>query len=154
METDILFKGMPSNALEQHLHVLQRADGHTGLADITHYALIVGVVAAMRGQVEGHGQALLTTGQVAAIESVGFLGRRESGILTDGPRAESVHHGVRATQIGRYAGGIIQVLHPFQVFLGINRLHFNVLRRLPVSVDAVGLLPLSAVDGLESGIYI
>ena len=41
------------NLVEQNLHVEDAVDGHTGLTDVTHHTLVVRVVAAVRGQVEG-----------------------------------------------------------------------------------------------------
>ena len=77
---------------EQHLHVLFVADAHTGLTHIAHHAGVVGVVTTVRRQVESYRKALLTRSEVTAIERIRLLGSRESGILTDGPRAEGVHH--------------------------------------------------------------
>ena len=99
--------------VEEHLHVLQRADAHACLAHITDDTGIVRVVTTVRRQVEGYGQSLLTACQVAAVESVRLLGRRETGILTDSPRAEGVHHTIRATEEGRNTGGKVQMLHAF-----------------------------------------
>ena len=107
-------------AVEQHLHVLQRADGHTCLADIAYHAFIVGVVATMCGQVEGHGKALLAAGQ--------GCGGRKRWI----PRRWRIRHiGGWSTGASRtswstghaskgHTGRIVQMLHPFQVFLGIT----------------------------------
>ena len=62
---------------------------------------------------------------------------------------------------GKFRGFLIfitvlreMVFQSFEVFFCINRLHFNVFRRFPISMDAVSLLPLSTVSGLECGIYI
>ena len=142
------------NALEQHFHVLQRADGHAGLAYITNHTFIVRVITAVRGEVESDRKAFLAGSQVTTVECIGLLCRREPCILADGPRTESVHHRIRATQIGRQTGSILQMLHALEVFFCINRLYFNMFRRLPISMDAVSLLPLGTVDGLESGIDI
>ena len=46
------------NLVEQDLHVEDRIDGHAGLADVAGHALVVGVVAAMRGEIEGDREAL------------------------------------------------------------------------------------------------
>ena len=99
------------NLVEEDLHVEDGVDGDTGFTDITDHARVIGVVAAVRGEVEGHGQALLTSGEVAAVEGVGLLGGGETGILTDGPRAEHIHHRVRSAQIRRDARCVIQMLH-------------------------------------------
>ena len=46
------------DAVEQDLHVLDRVDRHAGLADVAGDARVVAVVAAVRGEVEGHADAL------------------------------------------------------------------------------------------------
>ena len=45
-----------------------------GLAHVAHHTGVVGVIAAVGGQVEGNGQTLLTGRQIAAVEGVGLLG--------------------------------------------------------------------------------
>jgi hypothetical protein len=42
--------------VEEHFHVFHRVDGHAGLADIPHDPGVVRIVAAVGGQVEGHGK--------------------------------------------------------------------------------------------------
>ena len=42
------------NSVEEHLHVLERADGDTGFADVTDNALVIGIVTAVCREVEGH----------------------------------------------------------------------------------------------------
>ena len=51
------------DAVEQDLHVLDRVDGHAGLADVAGDARMVAVVAAVGRQVEGHRDALPAAGQ-------------------------------------------------------------------------------------------
>jgi hypothetical protein len=87
------------NLIEQHLHVEDRVDGHSGLADVPVTRSMVGVVAAVRSQVECDGEPFLSRGQVAAIERVGLFGGREAGILANRPGLHHVHGAVRATQI-------------------------------------------------------
>jgi hypothetical protein len=43
------------------------------------------------------------------------------------------------------------MLHAFEVFFGVDGLNVNLLGRLPVGGDAVFLLPLQAVLGLNAG---
>ena len=74
------------DAVEQRAHVEDRVDRHAGHADVARHARVVGVVAAVGGEVEGDRQALLAGGEVAPVEGVGVLGRREAGVLADGPR--------------------------------------------------------------------
>jgi hypothetical protein len=49
-------------------------DRHAGLAHVARHARMVAVVAAVRGQVEGHRHALPAGGQRLAVEGVGFFG--------------------------------------------------------------------------------
>jgi hypothetical protein len=81
IDTDI----SPKDAVEQDLHVLDAVDGHARLADIAHHAGVVAVIAAMGGQVESDRQALLPRRQIAAIESVRFLGGGKARVLADRP---------------------------------------------------------------------
>ena len=53
-------------------------DRHAGLADIADDARVVAVIAAMGGEIEGDGQALLPGGQVAAVEGVALLSGGEA----------------------------------------------------------------------------
>ena len=92
------------DAVEQRAHVVDAVDGHAGHADVAFHAGMVAVVAAMRGEVEGDGEALLTGGDVAAVEGVRFLGGGEAGVLADGPGLGDVHRRVRAAHVGRDAG--------------------------------------------------
>ena len=119
------------NAVEEHLHVLDRTNRHTGLAHVTNHTRMVGVVAAVRSQVESHRQTLLTGRQVAAIEGVGLLGGRETGILADGPRTHHIHRRVGTAQEGGDTCRIVQVLHAFEVFGRIGSLDGNALGRQP-----------------------
>jgi hypothetical protein len=61
------------NAVEQRAHVVDGIDGHTGHAHIAGHARMVGVVAAVGGQIEGDRQPFLAGGQVAPVESVGVF---------------------------------------------------------------------------------
>ena len=84
--------------VEQDLHVLDRVNRHTGLADVAGHARVVAVVTPVRRQVKGHRHALPASGQRLAVESVGFFGGRETRVLADGPRPHRVHGGLRAAQ--------------------------------------------------------
>jgi len=107
------------DAVEEHLHVEDRINGDAGLTDIPDDARVVGIIAAMGGEVEGDGETLLPCCQVAAIECVGFLGSREPGILADRPGLEAIHGGIRTAQERGDAGLVFQVLHARGVRLGI-----------------------------------
>ena len=139
---------------EKYLHVLKRADRHTSLTHIAHHAGVVGVITAVCRQVEGYGETFLSGSQVSAVESVRLLSGGESGILTDGPGAEGIHHRVRATQERRNTGCEVEVLHALEVFLGVNRFHLDVLGCFPVIFYAIGFLPLGTVLSFDTGIYI
>ena len=115
------------NAVEQHFHILDRADRHARFAHVAHDARMVGVVAAVRGQVERYGQSLLSRSEVAAVKRVRLLGGRETGVLTDRPRAHHVHRAVRAAQERSDAGGVVQVFHALEVRGGVGPLHGDVL---------------------------
>ncbi|CDD48410.1 uncharacterized protein BN800_01406 [Bacteroides sp. CAG:875] len=142
------------NTIEKHLHVFQRADRYTRLTHIAHYTRMIRVITTVSRKVEGHRQTFLSGSQVTTIEGVGFFCGRESGILTDGPRTEGVHHGVRATKIRRNTRCIVQVFHALQVFLCIYRLHLNLFRCFPVGGDAILFLPFHAVLRMETSKYI
>ncbi len=92
------------NAVEQDLHVLDGVDRDAGLADIADDARMVAVIAAMGGEIEGDGQALLAGGEGLAVEGVGLLGGREAGILPDGPGPVGIHRGAQAAGEGRHPG--------------------------------------------------
>ncbi len=79
------------NLIEQHLHIEDGIDGYARLADIAFHALVIGVVAAMRGEIECHRKPLLPGGQVAPIKSIGLFGSGKSRVLPDRPRLHHVH---------------------------------------------------------------
>ena len=54
IEVETLPSGMPSKST---LHVVERVDGHADLAHLAAGAGCVGVVAHLRGQIEGDGEA-------------------------------------------------------------------------------------------------
>ena len=114
------------DAVEQDFHVFHRVDGHTGFAHIAFDARVVGVVAAMGGQVKGHRQPFLTRGQVFAIEGIAFFGGGKARILPDGPRAAHIHGGVGPAQIGRNTGGVVFVPEKLLAFGGAFERNFVV----------------------------
>ena len=120
------------NLVEQNLHVLDRVDRHTGLAHVAGHARVVGVVAAVRGQIERHRHALPAGRQRLAVKRVGFFGGRKTGVLANGPGPHRVHGGLRAAQVGlkpRQGVGVGQVL---RVLGGVQRLDRNAIGRDPV----------------------
>ena len=68
------------NVRQQRTHVAQMRDGHADLADLAPRQLVVGVVARLRRQIEGDGEAGLALGQVLAVELIRLGGRRVAGI--------------------------------------------------------------------------
>jgi hypothetical protein len=119
------------DALEQDLHVLDGIDGDPCLADISDDARMVAVIAAMGGEVEGHRNALLAGRQRLAVEGVGFLRRRETGILADRPRTTGIHGGARAAYEGREARQAVQMRNSFQIVGRVERLDRNAFGRVP-----------------------
>ncbi len=84
--------------VEEHLHVVERADRHSGLAHVAHHTRVVSVVTTVCGKVKRHRESLLTCCKVAAVESVGFGCGGESGVLSDSPGAQGVHGAVRTSE--------------------------------------------------------
>ena len=115
------------DAVEQDLHVEDGVDGHSGHPHIPAHPRVVGVVAPMGGQVEGHRQALLPGRQVSAVEGVGVLGGGESGVLADGPRLGGVHGGVWTPQVGRQSGVGVAEVQRGPVFGGVEPAHAETL---------------------------
>ena len=119
------------DAVEQHAHVVDRVDRHAGHADVARHAWVVGVVPPVGRQVERDRQALLTGGQVAAVEGVGVLGGREAGVLADRPRLVDVHGRVRTTQEGGDARVRVEEVEALQVGGAVERLDVDALGRAP-----------------------
>ncbi len=92
---------------------------------------MVAVIAAMGGEIEGDRHALLTGGEVAAIEGIALLRRRKPRILPDRPGATGIHGGARPTDKRRKARQAIEMLDALQVPGRIERLDINPLRRVP-----------------------
>ena len=107
-------------AVEEHLHVVERADRHACLAHIAHNTGMIGVIAAVSSEVEGHRQSLLAGREVAAVESVGFSGCGESGILADSPWTHRIHGAVRAAEERRKSRHVVEVFESFEIALGID----------------------------------
>ena len=143
------------DAVEQLAHVVDRVDRDARHADIACDARVVGVVAAVGGQVEGDRKALLACGEVAPVEGVRLGGRGEAGVLADGPRLGGVHRRVRAAQVGRDAGIGVEEVDTAQVGGGVERLDGDALRRIPHrgagSPLARGRAGLAEIDTGEVG---
>ncbi len=91
------------DAVEQRAHVVDAVDRHARHADVAAHARMIAVVAAVRGEIERHRQPLLPGRDVAPIEGVGILRRREPRVLAHGPRLRHVHRRIRPAQVGRDA---------------------------------------------------
>ena len=112
--------------VEEDVHVEDGVDGYAGFAHVAGDALVVGVVAAMGGEIEGDGETALAGGEVAAIEGVGLFGSGEAGVLSDGPGLHDVHGAVGAAQIGRQAGGVLEMFEALQIFGSVEALDGDV----------------------------
>ena len=131
------------NSVEEDFHVLDRVDGDTGLADVAGDTRVIGVVAAVGRQIERDGQSRLPCLEVAAVERVRFLGGGVARVLAQRPGPAGVHGGSRAPDERREAGQGIEMLQPFEVFGGVERLHVDAFRSPPREVRggaAPGLL--------------
>jgi hypothetical protein len=84
--------------LEQRGHVAPVGDGHADLPHLAARQHVIGVVARLRGQIEGHGQPGLALGQVRAVQLVG-LGRR--GVARVGAHHPRAIRGGKAMIHGR-----------------------------------------------------
>ncbi len=116
---------------EQRAHVEDGVDRDARHADIARHARVVGVVAAVGGEVEGDRKALLPGRQVAAVEGVGVLRGGEPRILTDGPRVGRVHGRIDAAQERREAGVGAGELEIGDVAGVVSPLDRDPLRRFP-----------------------
>jgi hypothetical protein len=122
------------DAVEQDLHVLDRIDRHAGLADVADHPRMIGIVAAMGGEIEGHRQAHLAGREIGAIELVALFGGREAGILADRPGTPGVHRGLRSAGEGREARQRAHRLDLLEVGRGVERLHRDPFRGHPGEV--------------------
>ena len=119
------------DAAEQGPRVVDRVDRHAGHPDVAAHARVVGVVAAVGGQVERDAQALLSGREVAAVERVGLLGGREAGVLPDRPGPGGVHRRVRTPQVRREAGPGGERVEALEVVHVVARLDVDALRGAP-----------------------
>ena len=74
--------------------------------------------------------------------------------MANGPRAEGIHHAVRAAQERRNARRKVEVFHALKVFFCIDGLDIYLFRSFPVGSDAVFLLPFLSVFGFDVGVDI
>ena len=116
------------DAVEQDLHVLDGIDRHARLADVADDARMVGIVAAVGGEIERHREAHLARREIGAIELVALLGRREAGVLAHRPGPAGIHRGLRPARERREARQRAQRLELLEVGRRIERLHRDALR--------------------------
>ena len=117
------------NAIEQDLHVLDGVDGHAGFTNIAKHPWMITVVSSMCRKIEGDGEPHLPSRKVGPIERVGFFSGREAGVLTNRPRTVRVHRGSRASQEGTLTWNRSEMLNPFKVGFGVQRLYIDALGR-------------------------
>ncbi len=100
--------------LHQRPHVAEVGDRDADLADLAAGELVVGVIAGLGRQVEGHRQAGLALLQVAAVELVGAPGIGVAGVGAHHPGAVALgqagrggvlRHGSHSTVAGRFRPG-------------------------------------------------
>ena len=120
------------DAVEQDLHVLDGIDRHARLADVADHARMIGVVAAVGGEIERHREAHLAGREIGAIELVALLGGREAGVLAHRPGPAGVHRGLGPARERREARQRAQGLEVLQIGRGVERLHHDALGRHPV----------------------
>ena len=119
------------NAVEQGSHVVDRIDGDTRHANVTSDARVIGIITAMRGEIEGDRQPHLPGGEIAAVEGIRIFRRGESCILPDGPGLRGVHRRVGTTQIRRRSGPGVEEVDPRHVGRAIGTFDVESLGRRP-----------------------
>ena len=117
--------------VEQDLHVLDRVDGDTRLPHVAGDPRVIGVIATVGREVERDGQPRLSRFQVASIERVRRLGRREARVLPERPGPTGVHRRPGTSDERSEARQRIEMLQTFEVGSGIERLHVETFRSLP-----------------------
>src|SRR5690606_13050205 len=119
------------NAVEELAHIQNGIDGNAGHADIPGHARVVAVIAAMRGEIEGDGKALLPGYEVAAVDGVGFLGSREARILPDRPGLLDIHGRIGPSDEGRQAGVGVEVGQAIQIRMAVEAFNGNAFGGVP-----------------------
>ena len=97
------------DAVEEDFHVLDRVDGHTGLAHVADHARMIRVITTVCGQIEGHTQSHLSGREVAPVKRVAITRGGESRVLADGPRTDDIHRRIRSPQKRRDSRGETKV---------------------------------------------
>ena len=135
------------NVREQKLHVLDRVHGYACHSHVACHPRVVGVVAPVRCEIEGHRDAVSARGESLTVESVRLLRRREPGVLADRPRTPRVHRRMRPSQEGletRQSIGVRQIL---DVLRGVENLDREAVRR--DSSQPVACVPRRRTGGAE-----
>ena len=88
------------DSFKKDFHILNAVNRNAGFAHIAYNARVIAVIAAMRGQIKRHGNALLPRSQGFAIKCIGGFRCGKSRILADCPRASSIHRGLNASGKG------------------------------------------------------
>jgi hypothetical protein len=118
-------------SVEQRAHVVDAVDRDACHADVAAHARVIRVVAAVRREVEGDRKALLSCGDVATVEGVAVLGRREAGVLANRPGLSDVHGGVGTPHVGCNAGPRVEKVEAARVGTRVNGIEFDALGRDP-----------------------
>ena len=103
------------DAVKEALHIEHAVDGDARHADIALHARVIGVVAAVGGEIKGDRQPLLTGGQIAAVEGVALFGGGITGVLPNRPGAKGIHGWVGSAQKRRDAGDEAEMLDSFEI---------------------------------------
>ena len=80
-----VFISVSGMSVEEPAHLAEVRDRDADLADLAAAERVVGVVAGLRRQVEGHRETGLALGQVGAVERVGRRSRRVAGVRPHDP---------------------------------------------------------------------
>ena len=89
---------------EETLHIFDGVDGDADFADFADGHGRVGVVADLRGQVEGDGKAGGSLVEEEFVTAVALFCIAHAGVLAHGPEASAVHGGLDAAGEGKFAG--------------------------------------------------
>ena len=139
------------DAGEQRAHVVDRIDRDARHADVAGDARMIGIIAAMGGEIEGDREALLPRREIGAIEGVGILGGREARILAHRPGLVDVHRRIGAAQIGRQARPGVEKVEAGKIVGVVERLDVDPLGRQPVAQGGVrGGRPARREKGIEA----
>ena len=95
--------GQP-NAIEEPLHVGERADGDAHASHFAGRQRMVGIHAHLRRQIEGDREPGDALRQQIAIAAVALFGGSEAGVLAHGPEPAAVHVRIDAAGEGVLAG--------------------------------------------------